>query len=113
MGEDGNIFKIGDSVVLVDHDGDITIKEKEFRVSEGLWELLTRKGMNKEHVTADDVMTYKKILLLTNAHLEGCQPGGVINVSRGKHFHETIAPLFAMPKNRGIESVLRHALGKY
>ena len=28
---DGDTFKIGDSPVLVDQDGDITIKEKEFR----------------------------------------------------------------------------------
>jgi len=35
--KDGDIFKIGDSSVVVDT-GDITIKE--FRGSEGLWELL-------------------------------------------------------------------------
>jgi hypothetical protein len=49
--KDGDIFKIGDSPVLVDQDGDITVKENEFRGSEGLWELLTRKNVNKEHVT--------------------------------------------------------------
>ena len=32
--KDGDIFKIGDSSVLVDQDGDITIKEKEFRGSD-------------------------------------------------------------------------------
>ena len=45
--KDGDSFKIGDSPVLVDQDGDITIKENEFRGSEGLWELLTRKNVNK------------------------------------------------------------------
>ena len=29
MRKDSDIFKIGDSALLVDHDGDITIKEKE------------------------------------------------------------------------------------
>jgi len=43
MRKDGDILKIGDSAVLVDQDGDFTIKEKEFRGSEGLWELLTHK----------------------------------------------------------------------
>jgi len=43
MRKDGDIFKIGDSAVLVDQDGDTTMKEKEFRVSEVLWETLTRK----------------------------------------------------------------------
>ena len=42
MRKDGDIFNIGDSVVLVDQDGDIKIKEKKFRGSEEVWELLTR-----------------------------------------------------------------------
>jgi len=66
-------FKIGNSVVGVDTDGDNTIKE-EFCGSEGLWELLTRKNVNKQHVTSDDLRTCKKILLMTNAHLEGFTP---------------------------------------
>ena len=65
---------IGDSPVTVDQD-DITIKKNEFRWSEGLWELLTRKKVNKEHVTSEDLRKYKKIFLLTNAHLEEYQPG--------------------------------------
>ena len=57
--KDGDIFKIGDSLVLVDQDGDITIKEKEFRGSEGLWELLTRKRVYKENKTSDDLRNYR------------------------------------------------------
>ena len=67
--KDGDTFKIGDSPMLVDQDGDITIKEKEFRGSERLWELLKRKNVNKEHVTSDVLRKYKKILLLTNDYL--------------------------------------------
>jgi hypothetical protein len=59
--KDDDKFKIGDSSVLVVQDGDITIKEKEFRGSEGLWELLTRKRVNKEHVTSDDLRTQEII----------------------------------------------------
>jgi len=70
LSKEVDIFKIGDSAVLVDQDGDITIKEKEFRGSEVLWELLIRKRVNLEHVTSDDLRTYKKILQITNAHLE-------------------------------------------
>jgi len=50
--KDGDILKIVDSSVLVDQDGNITIKAKDFRGLEGLWELLTRKIVNKEHVTS-------------------------------------------------------------
>ena len=44
--KDGDKFKIGDSDVDVDTDGDITIKEG-FNGSEGLWELLTLKTLNR------------------------------------------------------------------
>ena len=71
--KDRNTFKIGDSPVLVDQDGDIRMKENEFRSSEGLWELLTRKNVNKELVTSDELGKYKKTLLLTNADLLGYQ----------------------------------------
>jgi len=64
-----------------------------------------------EQVTSDDLRTYKniRIYLLTNAHLAEYHPGDVINVSRGKKFREIIAPLFARPKGRGVESGLGRA----
>ena len=43
---DGDIFKIGDTDVVLNTEYDITIKEKEFRGPEGVWELLTRKKVN-------------------------------------------------------------------
>jgi len=68
------------------------------RGSEVVWELLARQRVNKEQVTLHDLKTYKKILLMNNAHLEGYQPGGVINVSGGKKFREIIAPFLRGPK---------------
>ena len=53
--------------------------------SEVLCELLTRKNVNEEHVTSDDLRKYKKILLLTNAHLQGYQAEYIINVGRGNY----------------------------
>ena len=58
----GDSFMIGDSAVLVDNDSDITIKGQEFRGTKGLWELLTRKNVNRKHITTDDLKKYKKIL---------------------------------------------------
>ena len=46
---------------------------------------------------------------MTNAHFDEYQPGGAINVSGGKKFRETIAPLFGRPKDRGVETALRRA----
>jgi len=74
-----------------------------------LWELLTRKNVNKEHVTSDDLRKYKKILLLTNAHLEVYQPRGVMNIGRGKKFREIKALHFVKHIGRGVESGLRRA----
>jgi len=107
--KDGDTIKIGDSPVLVEKDGDITIKEDELRCSEGLWVLLTRKNVNKEHVTSDDLRQYKKVLLLSNGHLEVYAPAGENNVRRGRKLREIIALIFARPKSRGVESVLRCA----
>jgi len=44
--KDCNVFMIGDSSIVVDTGGDITIKERVFKESKGLWELLTRKKLS-------------------------------------------------------------------
>jgi len=82
--KEGNIFMIGDSPVLVDTSGDITIKDRVFKGSKGLWELLTRNNVNTEVIIKDDLKSYKKILTMTNAHLTQYQPDGNINITRGK-----------------------------
>ena len=53
--KDGDSFKIGDSRVLVDTDSDITIRAKEFRGTIGLWEMLTRKSVDRRKTTTDDL----------------------------------------------------------
>jgi len=72
--KDGDMFMIGDSLIVVDTFGDITIKDRVFKGSKGLWELLTRKKVNTEFITKDDLKSYKKILTMTNAHLINISP---------------------------------------
>jgi len=91
------MFMIGDSPIVVDTGGDITIKERVFKGSKGLWELLKRKKVNTEFITKDDLKTYKKILTMTEDHLTKYQPDGNINITRGKKFRDIIAPIFAKP----------------
>jgi len=55
--------------VFIDPDTNLKIKGTAFRATEGLWELLTRKNVNTEVADKEDLKTYKKILVLTNAHL--------------------------------------------
>ena len=104
MRKDSEIFKIDDSVVLVDQDGDIPLRRRNFGGQKGCG--------NYRHVREwirstwpKTIWGHKKILLMTNAHLEGYQPAGVINVSGGKTFRDIIAPLSRGPKakvsNRG------------
>jgi len=107
------MFIIGESPIVVHTDGDITIKERVFRGSKGLWELLTRKKVNTVFITKDDLKTNKKIMTMTNAHLTKYQPFGNINITRGKTFLDIIAPLFAKPKARGVEFALRRKWIKY
>ena len=109
----GNSFMIGDSAVLVDTDSDITIKGQEFRGTKGLWELLTRKKVNRKLITSDDLKKYKKILILTNAHLTDYQPGSDIQITRGSKFQDVISQLFPQTRRRGIESALLRRWVKY
>ena len=109
----GNKFMTGDSPVLFDTSGDITIKDRVFKGSKGLWELLTHKNVNMEVITKDDLKSYKKILTMTNAHLTQYQPDGIINITRGNIFRDIIAPLFAKQKGSGVESSLRRKWTKY
>jgi hypothetical protein len=51
--KDGDIFKMGVSAVVVDTDGDITIKGREYRGWDSLWELGTRKKVDKGNLTSD------------------------------------------------------------
>jgi len=75
--------------------------------------MLTRKKVNTEFITKDDLKSYKKILTMTNALLTQYQPKGNIIITRGKKIRDIIAPLFAKPKGRGVESELRRKWTKY
>ena len=65
---------------------------------------MTRKNVNRKHITTDDLKKYKKILVLTNAHLTDYQPGGDIQVTQGSKFHDVISHLFPETRRRGIET---------
>jgi hypothetical protein len=97
----------------VDANSDLYIINNRFIGTPGLWELLTRKRVNKKLVNKDDLKQYKSILNLTSAHLEGYEPDVPIPVSRGIKFRTVIAKLFPQTKRRGIESSLRKEWEKY
>jgi len=84
--KDGDMFMMADSSILVNAGGDITVKEREFNLLKGLWELLTRKKVNTDFITKDDLNMYKEILTMNNAHLTRYHPNGNINITCGKNF---------------------------
>src|SRR5215510_10953229 len=105
--KDGDSFKIGDSTLSVDDRGNLTIKGKEYRGTEGLWELLTRKKVKRENITTADLRNYKSILERTNAHKKHYEPGGNIHISRGAKYRDVISKLFVDTRRRGVKSGLR------
>ena len=109
MRRDADGWMIGDSRVGVDSDGNIHIKNVQFPATQGLWELLTRKRVDKKLVTNADLKQYKTILELTNAHLEGYDPEANIRISRGNKFRDVISKLFpgGGPRQDGVETALR------
>jgi len=58
VSEEAVTFMIGDSQVGVDRDGNIHINNVEFPATKGLWELLTRKRVEKNSVTTADIKQY-------------------------------------------------------
>jgi len=95
--------------VGVDRDGNIRINNVEFPATKGLWELLTRKRVDKHSVTTADMKQYKTILEMTNAHLEGYKPHANIHTSKGVKYKEIISKFFPGSGNRqsGVEAALR------
>jgi len=93
--------------VTVDRYSDFCIRNKHFKGTRGLWELLTRKKVGTNTVTESDLRQYKRILNLASAHLEGYEPGAPIHISKGVKFRTVIAKLFPQTKQRGTEESLR------
>jgi hypothetical protein len=92
--KDGDKYRIGNSIVIRDEDSNIYLKDKQFKGTEGLWDVLTRKKPNLDAVTTEDYWKYKSILQMTNAHLEQYELGGNIHVSRGVKYRDVISKLF-------------------
>jgi hypothetical protein len=102
----GNSLFIGNSDVTVETNSDPYITHKHFRGTLGLWKLLNRKNLDKHPVSEDDLKQYRNILDLTNAHLEGYEPGAPSNISNLPKF-KIIAKRFLHTRRRGLEAALR------
>jgi hypothetical protein len=97
---------IGNSDVVADEKGDITIGEKRFRGTKVLWEILTRKNVNSDVITNSDLKAYKRILELANDHFVGYKPGRDIQITRGAKYEKVNSKLF--PRTRRRRALRQH-----
>ena len=86
IGEDVGRFMFGDSTFSVDDTSDISIKERHFKGTRGLWKLLTRKNVNRAVVT-DDLKRYD-YLTVDRRQFAGIRTRGNGQTSRGPKFRD-------------------------
>jgi len=89
---------IGDSIIRVERESNLTIKGKHYKGTRGLWELLARKNVNSDVITESDLKRYKTILEANNPHLERFETGNDILIVRGSKFSKVIGSLFPQTK---------------
>src|SRR5688572_27298606 len=90
-GEEGK-FYIGDTRIFP-KDDDITVKDKTYVGTPGLYELMTMEIPDKEIVTAEDLKNYTEILIVTNAIRQPNRPNYPIS-SAGYKYMNYIKPIW-------------------
>lgn len=85
-------FRIGDSKLeMSKENSDILIKNKRYRGTYGLYELLFKK--DPRNYTKEDEANYRQIVLKTNAHKRYYQSNKQIDGSKLKKYKKIIAPI--------------------
>ena len=101
-------FRIGNSLIEINEHSYVLVQEKMYKGTQGLFELLTCKKVNRSLILTQGLKNYKHILQVTSGHLENNGPLGVIKTTRGVKFREVISELFPATRKRGVETALRH-----
>jgi hypothetical protein len=104
--KEGNTLIIGNSAIDLDTPGVIAVKGKQFKLTRGLLDLLTRNDVDTGTISPNDMQRYKSILKLSSVHLSGYEPDGNIKISRGVKYTKVISNLFP----RGT---IKHRRDKY
>jgi hypothetical protein len=78
----GDTLMIGNSAV-VDEPGVITVEGNRFKLTKGLWDLLTRNDVDTGTISPNDMRRYKSIPKMSSVHLAGYERGGNDKISRG------------------------------
>ena len=103
--KDGEFF-IGDSPVKIEAD-DITVKDKLYQGTPGLWELLIMKAPDKNVYNQEDFKNYAEILHKTSAMKHNHDPkSNKPKSSKGQKYKEIIRPIWDM-----VYSGIRPSIG--
>lgn len=90
-----NTWRIGNIEIDFDINDDIHIKDRIFKGTPGLFELLFKKLPNPDIYTKEDLNAYKEILLASNAHLQKYDKDKPIASSSGLKYRSIIQKIFS------------------
>ncbi|XP_065664669.1 uncharacterized protein LOC136086301 [Hydra vulgaris] len=100
--KDGKLY-IGEKPILISNN-DITIDNKKYIGTNGLWELLTKSSPDKDIYNEDDLENYKNILKETDAISSSKYPGKPRS-SRSEKYNKIIKPIWgeiAIKSGKGV-----------
>lgn len=80
------------------NDNIISIANRNYKLTDGIKELLFRQNLDLSKVTEDDLENYKLMLLDTNAHRRKFNPNKPIKSNKGEKYLKVIKPLFNLKK---------------
>jgi hypothetical protein len=98
---DGNRWLLGDSPIYVKHN-DLLIKDKIYKGTEGLYELMFLKNPNPNLYNKKDLNTYKEMILSTNAHKQGYEKTRQVNSNKGDKYKYLIKDLVQPKTGSGV-----------
>ena len=84
--DDAGDFRIGKSLIEIDENSYVYVDGKTYTGTPGLYELITRKKVNKSLITTRDLKNYRRILEASSANKKHNNTKGPIKTTRGVKF---------------------------
>src|SRR6218665_44239 len=98
------VFYIGDSPISI-HNNDVTVGDKTYEGTPGLWELLTMAKPNKTIYDRNDLEEYAEILYVTNAMRQPNNPSKPKS-SKSQKYKQIIKPIWDTKVGKGVAIVI-------
>src|SRR6218665_3599327 len=98
------VFYIGNSPISI-YKNDVTVGDKTYAGTPGLWELLTMANPNETIYNNDDLEEYAKILHLTNAMKQAKNPSKPKS-SKSQKYKQIIKPIWDAKVGKGVAIVI-------